>query len=59
MTAGVFPATCIDCGNVGRWSTEPGHEMLERRKHEKAPRVPYDLNINDRRLLKQLRIADG
>lgn len=57
VVAGVFPAKCEKCEGVGFWSTQPVEEPIEERRARKRPRVPYDLNLNDRRLLKQLRIA--
>lgn len=55
--AGVFPTLCAVCGNVGRWSTIPGVPLLERRKHEKRPRLQFATTVQDYQLLlKRLRI---
>lgn len=59
VNAGVFPPTCPDCANIGRWSTEPGGALLERRKAiPKGPRVPFDVTHNDYKLfLRRIKIA--
>lgn len=54
--AGEQKVRCPACGRTARWTTDPA-AMKERRKHAKSPRVPFDLNHNDKRLLKQLRIG--
>lgn len=53
--AGTIPPICPnpDCKKSAKWSTTPGNPHKERRKN---PRVPYELNHNDRRFLKSLRI---
>jgi len=58
VIAGVFPEKCANrsCEEVGFWSTQPvSVTMKDRRKH-KRPRVPYDLNHNDIRMLRAARI---
>ena len=58
IVAGVFPASCAKCDGEGHWSTQPPAAYLEPpKKHAKRPRVPFDLNQQDRRLLQRLRIA--
>jgi hypothetical protein len=55
IIAGVFPAKCSKCDEVGFWATEPGKGIEP--KHKKAPRVPFNLNLNDKKFLRSLRIA--
>ena len=55
IVAGVFPAKCPKCDEVGFWATQPGQGIQP--KHKKLPRVPYALNTNDRRFLRSLRIG--
>lgn len=54
IVAGQFPVKCPGCGRVAKWSTTPGN--LVKPKHAKEPRVKFDLTLNDKRLLKSLRI---
>lgn len=56
VLAGVLPSVCDKCGRSARWATDPS-VLKERRKHAKQPRVPFDLNVMDRRMLRSLRIA--
>lgn len=56
IIAGVFPAKCEKCDEIGFWSTEPGHAV--ERKHKKRPRVKFAVTQQDYALLlKRLRIA--
>lgn len=56
VTGTEFPATCKDCGNDARWTLDP--LARKERKHAKRPRVPYDLNLMDRKFLRSVRIAE-
>jgi hypothetical protein len=44
-SAGEVPATCPSCGGPSNWTTRS------------TPRVPYDLNHNDRRFLRSIRVV--
>jgi hypothetical protein len=54
LVAGRLPNLCPVCGRTAMWSTTEG-QLLKPLK--RRPRVPFDLNLNDLRLLKRLRIA--
>lgn len=49
-TAGMLPLICKGCGRSAKWNTEP----VAPRTGE--PRVPYLINLNDRRFLRGLHI---
>lgn len=56
IIAGVFPAKCEKCDEIGFWSTEPGRGVA--RKHTKRPRVKFAVTQQDYALfLKRVRIA--
>lgn len=53
---GDLPPVCPKCDEPAIWLTDtPSHAS----KPARDPRLPYALNLNDRRLLKQLRIGEG
>lgn len=55
--AGEQPQICPACQKSAHWTSVEGAGPIERRKHLKGPRVKFDLNLNDKRLLRSLRIA--
>lgn len=55
--AGEQAPKCPACGRDARWATDPG-VFLERRKHKKRPRVPFDITQQDYRyFLKRIGVA--
>ena len=55
--AGRLAPICPSCLRPARWSTIP--DAVNVRPHDKGPRVPFDLNLMDRKLLRAARIAQA
>lgn len=52
--AGRYAPICPGCGRVARWSTTPGRTVQEWKLGD--PLRPFELNANDARFLKSIRI---
>lgn len=50
VIAGMLPLVCKGCGRTGRWNTEP---VVPRTRD---PQRPFEVNHNDRRFLRGIKI---
>lgn len=55
--AGKRPSTCPSCRRVAAWTLEPKTEATIIRAAPRGPDRPDELTLNDKRLLRSLRIA--
>jgi hypothetical protein len=57
VIGGVLLNICPECTRSAMWTFEPGNWIKPKQPIDAGPRVPYILNINDRKLLRRLRIT--
>lgn len=56
VVSGRFPKECPVCYRPAMWGTAEGNTL---KPPKRRPRVPFDLNLNDLKLLRRLRIKPG